>query len=184
MANLGVIGSHKVNGVAELHSDLTKNKIFKDFTRVLGEDRFFNVTNGVTPRRWLHQANPRLSELIASKLGGYGYLKDLPRLSELERYLDDKEFRKEWQEIKTANKIHLAKYIKEANGVVVNPQALFDIKIKRMHEYKRQQLNIFGAINRYLTIKKMSPQERKSLAPRVTIIGAEPETTRDAPFHS
>lgn len=171
MAALGVIGSHKVNGVAELHSDLTKNKIFKDYTRILGGDRFFNVTNGVTPRRWLHQANPRLSELIASKLGGYGYLKDLPRLTELEKHLDDKDFRREWQEIKIANKVRLAKYIKETNGVVLNPQALFDIQVKRMHEYKRQQLNVFGAINRYLTIKRMSPDERKALAPRVTIIG-------------
>lgn len=173
MANLGVLGSHKVNGVAELHSDLTKNKIFKDFTRIIGGDRFMNVTNGVTPRRWLHQANPRLSELIASKLGGYQYLKDLPSLSKLESYLDDKDFRKEWQEIKLANKVRLAQYIKNTTGVTINPHALFDIQVKRMHEYKRQQLNIFGAINRYLTIKKMTPEQRKTLAPRVTIIGGK-----------
>lgn len=173
MAFLAIVGSHKVNGVAELHSDLIRTTIFKDFVKIFGADKFINVTNGITPRRWLHQANPRLSELIASKLGGDDYLKDLTMLNELEKYVDDKKFRKEWQEIKYANKVRLAKFIKEANGISVNPAALFDIQVKRIHEYKRQQLNVFGVINRYLAIKKMSPEERKKLAPRVTIIGGK-----------
>jgi len=173
MAFLAVIGSHKVNGVAELHSDLIKTTIFKDFVKIYGPDKFTNVTNGITPRRWLHQANPRLSELIASKIGGDEYLKDLTQLKEIERYVDDKAFRKEFQEIKYANKVRLAKYIKEHNGVSVNPASLFDIQVKRMHEYKRQQLNIFGVIHRYLTLKKMSAEEKKKVQPRVTIFGGK-----------
>ncbi|KAH0539133.1 hypothetical protein FGG08_004305 [Glutinoglossum americanum] len=173
MAFLAIIGSHKVNGVAELHSDLIQTTIFKDFVKIFGPDKFTNVTNGITPRRWLHQANPRLSELIASKVGGLGFLKDLTLLSELENYVDDKDFKREWMEIKYANKVRLAKHIKSANGVTVNPSALFDIQVKRMHEYKRQQLNIFGVIHRYLTIKAMTPEERKKVVPRVSIFGGK-----------
>ncbi|KAF2456212.1 glycogen phosphorylase-like protein [Lineolata rhizophorae] len=173
MAYLAIIGSHKVNGVAELHSDLIKTTIFKDFVKIYGPDKFTNVTNGITPRRWLHQANPRLSELIASKLGGYDFLKDLTMLHKLEGFLDDKDFRKEFQEIKYANKVRLAKHIKDTTGVSVNPSSLFDVQVKRMHEYKRQQLNIFGVIHRYLAIKKMTPEEKKKLVPRVSIFGGK-----------
>ncbi|MCJ1448055.1 MAG: Non-essential glycogen phosphorylase [Stictis urceolatum] len=173
MAYLAIIGSHKVNGVAELHSDLIKTTIFKDFVKIYGPDKFTNVTNGITPRRWLHQANPRLSELIASKLGGYDFLKDLTQLNKLEAFVDDAAFKKEWQEIKYANKVRLAQHIMNANGVSVNPKALFDIQVKRMHEYKRQQLNIFGVIHRYIAIKSMSAEERKKLAPRVSIFGGK-----------
>ncbi|KAI9865853.1 MAG: Non-essential glycogen phosphorylase [Vezdaea acicularis] len=173
MAYLAIIGSHHVNGVAELHSDLIKTTIFKDFVKIYGPDKFTNVTNGITPRRWLHQANPRLSELIASKLDGIGFLKDLTLLNKLEHYVDDKAFKKEWTEIKYANKVRLAKHIKDTTGLVVNPSALFDIQVKRMHEYKRQQLNIFGVIHRYLNIKAMTPEERKKLVPRVSIFGGK-----------
>lgn len=173
MAYLAVIGSHKVNGVAELHSDLIKTTIFKDFVAIYGPDKFTNVTNGITPRRWLHQANPRLSELIATKLGGHEFLKDLTLLHKLEAYVDDADFRKEFQEIKYANKVRLAKHIKNTTGVSVNPSSLFDVQVKRMHEYKRQQLNIFGVIHRYLQIKKMKPEERKKLQPRVSIFGGK-----------
>jgi starch phosphorylase len=95
MAYLAIIGSHKVNGVAELHSDLIKATIFKDFVKIYGEDKFTNVTNGITPRRWLHQANPKLSDLIASKLGGYEFLKELSQLENLKSFVDDKEFRRD-----------------------------------------------------------------------------------------
>ncbi|KAI2635400.1 glycosyltransferase family 35 protein [Xylaria nigripes] len=173
MAFLAVIGSHKVNGVAELHSDLIQTTIFKDFVTVFGQDKFTNVTNGITPRRWLHQANPRLSELIASKLGGHKFLKDLTLLAELELLVKDKEFRKEWAEIKYANKVRLAKYVKATLNVRINPAALFDVQVKRIHEYKRQQLNIFGVIHRYLTLKAMSPEERKKQQPRVSIFGGK-----------
>lgn len=173
MAHLAIVGSHKVNGVAELHSDLIKTTIFKDFVEIYGPDRFTNVTNGITPRRWLHQANPRLSELIASKLGSHEFLKDLSQLNKLEVLVQDKDFKKEWAEIKFANKIRLAKYIKETTGVNVNPSALFDVQVKRIHEYKRQQLNIFGVIHRYLTLKAMTPAERKKQMPRVSIFGGK-----------
>jgi len=173
MAYLAIIGSHKVNGVAELHSDLIKTTIFKDFVKIFGPDRFTNVTNGITPRRWLHQANPRLSELIASKLGSNQFLKDLTLLNGIEKYVDDAAFRKEFRDIKYANKVRLAKFLKEAQGISVNPAALFDIQVKRIHEYKRQQLNIFGVIHRYLRLKKMSPEERKQVQPRVHFFGGK-----------
>ncbi|TDZ65163.1 Glycogen phosphorylase [Colletotrichum trifolii] len=147
--------------------------IFKDFVSIYGPDKFTNVTNGITPRRWLHQANPRLSDLIASKTGGHEFLKDLTQLNKLELSVNDKEFRKEWAEIKYANKVRLAKYIKTTTGVSVNPAALFDVQVKRIHEYKRQQMNIFGVIHRYLTLKAMSPDERKKVAPRVSIFGGK-----------
>ncbi|KAF2122177.1 glycogen phosphorylase-like protein [Lophiotrema nucula] len=173
MAYLALIGSHKVNGVAELHSDLIKTTIFKDFVKIYGPDKFTNVTNGITPRRWLHQANPRLSELIASKLDGHGFLKDLTLLHKLENFVDDKDFRKEFREIKYANKVRLAKLIKDTTGDTVNPASLFDVQVKRIHEYKRQQLNIFGVIHRYLKLKAMSPEERKKVQPRVSIFGGK-----------
>ncbi|RAO66085.1 uncharacterized protein BHQ10_002097 [Talaromyces amestolkiae] len=173
MAYLAIIGSHKVNGVAELHSDLIKTTIFKDFVNIYGPDKFTNVTNGITPRRWLHQANPRLSKLIASKLGGYDFLTDLTLLDGIERFVDDKEFRREWAEIKTENKKRLANHIKDTTGYAVDPTALFDVQVKRIHEYKRQQLNIFGVIHRYLKIKSMTPEARKKLVPRVSIFGGK-----------
>jgi starch phosphorylase len=173
MAFLAIVGSHKVNGVAELHSELITTTIFKDFVRIFGPDKFTNVTNGITPRRWLHQANPRLSELIASKTGGHGFLKDLTNLNKLELHINDKAFRKEWAEIKYANKVRLAKHIKATTGVTVNPAALFDVQVKRIHEYKRQQMNIFGAIHRYLELKDMSPEKRQKQMRRVSIFGGK-----------
>lgn len=173
MAHLAIVGSHKVNGVAELHSDLITTTIFKDFVSVYGPDKFTNVTNGITPRRWLHQANPRLSELIASRCGGNGFLKDLTQLSRLEPLAKDAAFRCEWAEIKYANKVRLAKHIKKTTGVTVKPAALFDVQVKRIHEYKRQQLNIFGVIHRYLTLKAMGAEERKRQLPRVSIFGGK-----------
>ncbi|KUM57317.1 hypothetical protein ACN42_g9860 [Penicillium freii] len=173
MAYLAIIGSHKVNGVAELHSDLLKSTLFKDFVKIYGPDRFTNVTNGITPRRWLHQANPRLSALIVEKLGSYDFLKDLTLLDKIETFVDDKAFREEWAVIKRENKLRLAKHIKATTGFDVNPNALFDVQVKRIHEYKRQQLNIFGVIHRYLSIKAMSAEEKKKVVPRVSIFGGK-----------
>lgn len=173
MAHLAIIGSHKVNGVAELHSDLIKTTIFKDFVEIYGPDRFTNVTNGITPRRWLHQANPLLSALIADRLEGHEFLTDLTLLDKLEAFVDDKEFRREWAHIKSTNKLRLARLIKDTTGYDVDPNSLFDVQVKRIHEYKRQQLNIFGVIHRYLTIKAMSAEERKKVVPRVSIFGGK-----------
>lgn len=173
MAYLAIVGSHKVNGVAELHSDLIKTTIFKDFVNIFGVDKFTNVTNGITPRRWLYQANPRLSALIESKVGSKDFLKDLTLLNKIELSLKDKAFRKEWADIKLGNKVRLAKHIKASTGVTVNPTALFDVQVKRIHEYKRQQLNIFGVIHRYLALKALTPEERKKAQPRVSIFGGK-----------
>jgi len=173
MASLAIIGSYKVNGVAELHSELIKTTIFKDFVKVFGPDKFTNVTNGITPRRWLHQANPSLSELIASKIGGFEFLKDLDKLKGLLPYVSDPQFRDKWQSIKKANKMRLAEHIEKATGVVVNCDALFDIHVKRIHEYKRQQMNIFGVIHRYLRLKSLSMEDRSKEVPRVCIFGGK-----------
>ncbi|KAF5093660.1 hypothetical protein D0Z00_003932 [Geotrichum galactomycetum] len=173
MAYLAIIGSHKVNGVAELHSELIKTTIFKDFVKIYNEDKFTNVTNGITPRRWLHQANPKLSKLIAEKLGGYDFLNNLGLLKGLEKYANDKTFHKEWLEIKRANKARLAALIKSQSGVEVDTNALFDIQVKRIHEYKRQQMNIFSVIYRYLQLKAASPEERKKFQKRVSIFGGK-----------
>ncbi|ODQ67653.1 glycosyl transferase [Nadsonia fulvescens var. elongata DSM 6958] len=173
MAYLAIIGSHKVNGVAELHSKLIQTSIFKDFVKIYGPDKFTNVTNGITPRRWLNQANPLLSKLISEKLGGYGFLTDLDKLTGLKKYAHDKEFQARWIEIKNANKRRLADLIKSQTGIEVNNEALFDIQVKRIHEYKRQQLNILGVVHRYLTLKAMSKEERSKQVPRVVIIGGK-----------
>lgn len=157
MAYLAIVGSHKVNGVAELHSELIKTTIFKDFVKVFGPDKFTNVTNGITPRRWLRQANPKLAALIAEKLEdpNYDYLTNLGKLKKLEAFVDDYEFLKRWDAIKFDNKRRLATLIKETTDVDVDPTVLFDVQVKRIHEYKRQQLNIFAVIYRYLHIKEL-----------------------------
>ncbi|GME77667.1 unnamed protein product [Ambrosiozyma monospora] len=174
MAHLAIVGSHKVNGVAELHSELIKTTIFKDFVKIYGAEKFTNVTNGITPRRWLKQANPELSELIATKLGGYDYLKHLNKLKGLEKFIDDAKFRDQWAQVKQDNKARLAKLIKTLTNIDVNPHNLFDVQVKRIHEYKRQQLNIFGVIWRYLQIKATPAAERaKKWLPKVSIIGGK-----------
>ena len=160
MAYLAIIGSHKVNGVAELHSELIKTTIFKDFVKVFGPDKFTNVTNGITPRRWLRQANPELAALIAKKLDdpNYEYLTNLGRLKKLEQFIDDEKFLREWDAIKFNNKRRLAALIKQETNVDVDPTLLFDVQVKRIHEYKRQQMNIFSVIYRYFHIKELLAQ--------------------------
>ncbi|KAI5956067.1 GPH1 [Candida theae] len=157
MAYLAIVGSHKVNGVAELHSELIKTTIFKDFVKIFGPDKFTNVTNGITPRRWLRQANPELAALIAKKLDdpNYEYLTNLGRLKKLENFIDDEKFLREWDAIKFNNKRRLAALIKQETDVDVDPTLLFDVQVKRIHEYKRQQMNIFSVIYRYLHIKEL-----------------------------
>lgn len=157
MAYLAIVGSHKVNGVAELHSELIKTTIFKDFVRVFGPDKFTNVTNGITPRRWLKQANPELADLIAEALKDpdYEYLTNLGKLKQLEKFVDDDKFLTRWNDVKLNNKKKLAALIKNDTGIEVDPHVMFDIQVKRIHEYKRQQLNIFAVIYRYLRIKQL-----------------------------
>lgn len=168
MAHLACIGSRKVNGVAELHSELVRTTILKDFVEFYGISKFANVTNGITPRRWLDQCNPGLSELITKTLDiekGV-WLKDLTKLEGLLDYVEDEDFREDWAVVKQANKERLAHYIQVTLGLSVNTKAMFDIQIKRLHEYKRQTLNILGVIHRYLKLKSMTPKERKTVTPR------------------
>ncbi|RHZ79651.1 hypothetical protein Glove_143g17 [Diversispora epigaea] len=173
MAHLAIVGSHRVNGVAELHSNLIKTTIFKDFVKFFGQEKFQNKTNGITPRRWLHQANPKLSDLITEKLGNKDWLKDLFKLKQLEKYVDDPDFKKRWVAVKGSNKARLADYIKKQTGISVNSNALFDIQVKRIHEYKRQFMNILSVIHRYNLLKKMTPKQRKETVPRVVIFGGK-----------
>ena len=131
MAILAVVCCHTVNGVAELHSTLVQKQLFPEFVEFFGASRFTNVTNGVTPRRWLHQANPKLSSLISSTLKSQNWLKDLSLLGGLKEYSDDVSFQKQWMDIKRQNKIKLAGYISSVCGIDVNPDALFDVQVKR-----------------------------------------------------
>ncbi|KAI9326089.1 glycosyl transferase [Obelidium mucronatum] len=173
MAFLAVVGSHTVNGVAALHSELVKSMLFQDFVEYFGEARFTNVTNGVTPRRWLHQANPRLSELIVQKLGNDDFLKNLGELQKLKKLSTDPAFQKQWMEIKYRNKVRLAQHIQIHCGVDVSPDALFDIQCKRFHEYKRQFMNILGVIHRYKKLKEMSKEELSKQVKKVVIFAGK-----------
>lgn len=152
MAHLACVGSHAINGVAALHTELLEKGALRDFYE-LWPQKFSNKTNGVTPRRWILLSNPKLALLITNKIGK-NWLKDLPELKRLEAFVDDAEFRKTWRQIKQENKHDLAEYILQANGIQVNPDSLFDIQVKRLHEYKRQLLNLLHVVTLYNRIKK------------------------------
>jgi len=147
MAHLSVVGSHKVNGVSALHSQLLVQTIFADFAS-LWPERFTNITNGVTPRRWLAQANPALASLLDTTLGG-GWSLDLDRLRELGAQAGDAAFREAFMAAKRANKERLAAHVQRELGIVLDPASLFDVQVKRFHEYKRQLLNLLQVIGRY-----------------------------------
>ena len=150
MANLSIVGSHKVNGVSALHSELLVQTIFADFAS-LWPDRFTNMTNGVTPRRWLQQANPGLSGLLDARIGT-GWRRHLDELKALRELTDDAGFQAEFMAVKRANKVRLAAHIERTTGVKVNPASLFDVQVKRIHEYKRQLLNLLHVVTRYQAI--------------------------------
>jgi starch phosphorylase len=152
MAHLAITGSHCVNGVAALHSTILKTALFKEFNRIY-PGRIKNITNGITPRRWLYQANPDLSALISSVLGT-DWISDLDHLKKLIPFADDPAFQSQWQQIKLANKKRLARYALRKTGMGVNPNTLFDVHAKRMHEYKRQLLNILHVIRLYNCIRQ------------------------------
>jgi starch phosphorylase len=168
MAHLAVIGSHSVNGVAALHSDLLKERIFPDFHEFL-PGRFNSKTNGITPRRWLLDINPGLAGLITSRIGD-GWITNLDLLRGLEAHVDDPQFRAEWQRIKFDNKLRLADYVKRLCRVEVNPDSMFDIQVKRIHEYKRQLLNALHLIHLY---QRIIHGQRQGLAPRTAIFAGK-----------
>ena len=153
MANLACVGSYAINGVAKLHTELLKRDVLADFYKIF-PDKFLNITNGVTPRRWLLQCNPRLSELITRTLGKPWINNMETQLRELESFVDDETVRKEWRQIKYENKMRLAALIHKQTGYFVNPRSMFDIQIKRIHEYKRQHLNILHVLTLYHHIKQ------------------------------
>eukprot|EP00892_Ulva_mutabilis_P012207 jgi/Ulvmu1/9359/UM050_0111.1 len=172
MAYLGVITAHTVNGVAAIHSDILREDLFREFAE-LWPDKFTNITNGVTQRRWLAFCNEPLRELISERLGSEEWIRDLPKLRGLEAAANDEAFLKRWAEVKLQAKQRAAVYLKERTGVTVNPDVMFDVQVKRIHEYKRQLLNVLGIIHRYLRIKEMTAAERSDAVPRVVVIGGK-----------
>lgn len=169
MAFLSIIGSHSVNGVSGLHSDLIKANLFADFY-ALYPQRFNNKTNGITQRRWLQKANYGLSDLITDSLGGDSWKKDISQINDLLQFKSDPVFHQKWQSVKATNKNNLAQYITQTTGILVNPHSIFDVQIKRIHEYKRQFLFALYMIAHYLDIKK-NPQ--KDIVPRTFIVGGK-----------
>jgi glycogen phosphorylase len=172
MAYLAVVGSSAVNGVAAIHSEIIKTDIFPQFVEIFPK-KFQNKTNGVTLRRWLAYCNPEQSALITEALGTDAWVKDASLLAALKPFAEDAAFRARWRAVKQGNKARLASRIKELTGYEVSTDAMFDVQVKRIHEYKRQYMNAISIIHRYATIKAMSPEERKSVVPRVCIIGGK-----------
>ena len=168
MAHLAVIGSHTVNGVAAIHSELLKTTLFSDFNRIF-PGKFVNVTNGITPRRWLNQCNPGLTEIIASRIGT-GFVRELNQLKKLTEHAEDAGFRQQFREVKQANKVRLAKYIKKTVGIEVDTNSMFDVQIKRIHEYKRQLLNVLHVITLYNRIRSGNAH---SVTPRTIIFAGK-----------
>ena len=168
MAYLAIVGSFSVNGVAELHSSLLREGLFRDFA-TLWPERFNNKTNGVTQRRWLAACNPGLSSLINSRIGDL-WVTDLPQLERLRKHADDVEFQSAWREVRLENKVRLAADIEKRTAIRVDAMALFDVQVKRIHEYKRQLLNLLHAIHLYDRIKRGDGED---LVPRVIVIGGK-----------
>ncbi|KAK8472301.1 hypothetical protein PHAVU_002G168400 [Phaseolus vulgaris] len=173
MANLCVAGGFSVNGVAAIHSEIVKVEVFNEFYK-LWPEKFQNKTNGVTPRRWIRFCNPDLSKIITKWIGTEDWVTDLEKLAILRKFADNEDLQLEWIEAKKINKIKVASFIKDKTGYVVNPSAMFDVQVKRIHEYKRQLLNIMGIVYRYKKMKEMSAEERKEIfVPRVCIFGGK-----------
>jgi starch phosphorylase len=168
MAHLAVVGSHSVNGVAALHTELLKSLLFKDFNQ-LWPEKFNNKTNGVTPRRWLLLSNPELASAISERMGN-SWTRDLDELKKLEDFASDASFRKRFREIKRANKEHLAARVKEDNGITLDVESMFDVQVKRMHEYKRQLLNVMHIIALY---NRLKANPRLDLVPRTFLFGGK-----------
>ncbi|MCR5791955.1 MAG: glycogen/starch/alpha-glucan phosphorylase [Lachnospiraceae bacterium] len=168
MANLAIVSGFSVNGVARLHTEILKNQELKDFYEMMPE-KFNNKTNGITQRRFLLHGNPLLAQWITDKIGD-DWITDLSHIDELSTYVDDEKYQKEFMNIKYQNKVRLAKYIKEHNGIEVDPRSIFDVQVKRLHEYKRQLLNILNVMHTYNLLKK---DPNMDFYPRTYIFGAK-----------
>ncbi|MGF6792971.1 glycogen/starch/alpha-glucan phosphorylase [Paraburkholderia sp. 35.1] len=168
MAHLATVGSHAINGVAELHSGLLKQTVLRDFAE-LWPERFHNVTNGVTPRRFMLLCNPALARLLDETIGA-GWVTDLARLRKLEAYADDATFQQHWRSVKQANKAVLAEHIRSVTGIGVDTAALFDVQVKRIHEYKRQHLNALLIVTLY---RRLLRDPQLALTPRCFVFGGK-----------
>ncbi|MGN0518793.1 MAG: glycogen/starch/alpha-glucan phosphorylase [Acutalibacteraceae bacterium] len=168
MANLAVMSSYKVNGVSKLHSDILKNTVFNDFYK-LTPDKFTNVTNGIAHRRWLNQANPGLSDLITELIGD-GYVHDAAELKNLERFRYDSAVLDKLAKVKYQNKLRMAEYIKQHNNITVDPNSMFDVQVKRLHEYKRQHLNALHILTTYRWLRE---NPNADFIPKTYIFGAK-----------
>jgi len=169
MAHLASVGSHAINGVAALHSELLKRTVLSDLHQVSPE-KFLNITNGVTPRRWMVLSNPRLAALVTSRIGDR-WIADLEtELIRLEPFADDPQFHAEWRQVKARNKEDLSALIRERTGVVVDPGSLFDIQVKRLHEYKRQHLNVLYLVTLYARLRR---GDARGVTPRTVIFGGK-----------
>ncbi|NXL46900.1 PYGL protein, partial [Podilymbus podiceps] len=168
MAHLCIVGSHAVNGVAKIHSEIVKTQVFKDFA-ALEPEKFQNKTNGITPRRWLLLCNPGLAELIAEKIGE-DYVRDLSQLTKLHEFVDDDLFIREVAKVKQENKVKFALYLEKEYKVKINPSSMFDVHVKRIHEYKRQLMNCLHIITMYNRIRR---DPAKLFVPRTVIIGGK-----------
>ena len=168
MANLCVVGSHSVNGVSKLHSQIIKDDLFHLFYGVWPE-KFTNVTNGIASRRWLLQANPRLTKFISARIGE-GYLKDFSQLSQLKTFAEDPDTLKELAQVKRENKLSFAGFVQKQYGITLDPESIFDAQVKRLHEYKRQHLNALHILH---LMKKLRDNPNLDLTPRTFIFGAK-----------
>ena len=168
MAHLAALGSHAINGVAELHTELLKKSVLRDFYELTPE-KFRNMTNGVTPRRWMVLSNPRLAHLLTSRVGP-GWIHDLDKLRRLESMVGDPELLREWKAIKHHNKLELSAYIQERVGIATDPASMFDVLVKRLHEYKRQHLQILHILTLY---KRIQRNPEMDLVPRTFIFGGK-----------
>jgi starch phosphorylase len=176
MANLCCIAGFAINGVAAIHSEIVRTFTFKDFAELFPE-KFQNKTNGVTPRRWLAFCNPQLSDVITEAIGTDEWVTDTALLEKLGPMADDESLQKKWRAAKLERKALCADMIERTTGVKVSTDAMFDIQIKRIHEYKRQLLNIMGIIHRYNEMKAMTPEERAKVTPRVCVFGGKAYAT-------
>jgi len=173
MAYLAIVGSYSVNGVAQLHSDLLQQGLFRDFHE-LWPEKFNNKTNGVTQRRWMAAANPGLAKLISETLGDESWVSQLDKLKGLARHADNAAFRARWHDVKFANKARLAELVRRDCGVIFKPEALFDVQVKRIHEYKRQLLNILHVIHLYARLKSgEDASDATPWTPRCVLIGGK-----------
>ncbi|GJP78075.1 hypothetical protein CLOP_g8406 [Closterium sp. NIES-67] len=172
MATLAVVTCHTINGVSQIHTDLIQNTLFKDFYDIWPH-KFQNKTNGVTQRRWLAFCNPGLAAILTKWLGTESWITNLDLVAGLKEHVDDPLLQTQWMQVRRQNKARLAAYIEGISGVKVSIDAMFDVQVKRIHEYKRQLLNVMGIIHRYDCIKKMSAEDRKRVVPRVCLLGGK-----------